>query len=201
MPHAGDGALIAGRLVVLVHASPPGGARTSTGFPGVRLSAASSALVLATFLLGGCGQSTVGYPCLPRARAVVARVFGVAAARVSMAVSTGGNAMRQCTFTAAPRGARGVRVTVNVDTGAQAYFRLERTVVEASQVFSTVRLIAAPQQVPGIGLDADWFPAEQQLMTTDGRRLLTVSVGWGGASESRRRALAEVVVGPYLGRR
>jgi len=109
--------------------------------------------------------------------------------------------MRQCTYGARVGDGRRVVVTVNVDTGAQAYFRLERTVVEASQVFSTVRLIAAPQQVPGIGLDADWFPAERQLMTTDGRRLLTVSVGWGGATESRRRALVEAVVRPYLGRR
>jgi hypothetical protein len=118
-----------------------------------------------------------------------------------MAVSMGGNAMPECAYTVALPGARRIGVTVNVDTGAQAYFRLERTVVEASQVFSTVRLIAAPQHVPGIGLDADWFPAEQQLMTTDGRQLLTVSVRWARASESRRRALAEVVVGPYLGRR
>ena len=89
-------------------------------------------------------------------------------------------------------------VVANLDSGAQPYFRLERTAVEATQQFSTTRNVAAPQTIKGLGLDADWYPAQQQLQTTDGVRLITITVAWHGVSQGRRRALAVAVARPYL---
>jgi hypothetical protein len=92
-----------------------------------------------------------------------------------------------------------VKVTVILDSYPQAYQRLERTAEEDDQQFGTVRTEAPPQQVMGIGLDADWFPTEQKLMTTDGRRLITAFVAWPGARPGRREALGKAVARRYLG--
>jgi hypothetical protein len=93
-----------------------------------------------------------------------------------------------------------VRLSVEVDTAPQAYAVLERTAEEAAQIFGPVRFDTAPQDITGLGIDAQWFPAQQHLMTTDGVRLITATVDWPSARQSRRRALAEVAARPYLGR-
>jgi hypothetical protein len=98
-----------------------------------------------------------------------------------------------------PRRASGrVAATANVNTGPQPYFVLERTAIEAAQQFTATRMIAAPQAVSRLGIEADWFPAETQLMTTDGVRLITVSVSWRGATQARKRALAVALARTYL---
>ena len=89
---------------------------------------------------------------------------------------------------------------VNVARGPQPYFILERTIVEASQVFGAKRLSPAPVSVSRLGLEASWFPAEQWLMATDGYRLITASVEWRGARQSREIALATAATRPYLHR-
>jgi hypothetical protein len=93
-----------------------------------------------------------------------------------------------------------VRLSVEVDTAPQAYAVLERTAEEAAQIFGPVRFDTAPQDITGLGIDAQWFPAQQHLMTTDGVRLITATVDWPSARQSRLRALAEVAARPYLGR-
>lgn len=67
---------------------------------------------------------------------------------------------------------------------------------QEGQHFGDVR---TAQTVPGMGLDADWFPDRTELMTTDGARLISVTVSWPGAKESRARALAEALARTYLG--
>jgi hypothetical protein len=89
---------------------------------------------------------------------------------------------------------------VTVDSAPQAYSRLERAAVEAAQQFGAVRLEPAPVNVAGLGLDAYWFPKEREVMTTDGVRLITVGVTWGGVGEGRLRAAAEAVAHAFLGR-
>ncbi|MGZ4174171.1 MAG: hypothetical protein ACXVQR_06810, partial [Solirubrobacteraceae bacterium] len=91
------------------------------------------------------------------------------------------------------------RLTTTVDSAPQAYFRLERAVVEDGQHFGNVRTAAPPQTVPGVGLDADWFPDHTELLTTDGARLISVTVHWPGATQARARALAEALARTYLG--
>lgn len=132
--------------------------------------------------------------CLAAARTTVARASGGSVS--SQRQSTGNNAQPQCTYRAGH-----LTVVANVDSSPQPYDRLERTVVEAQQQFGAVRTEPPPQRVPGLGLDADWFPREHQLLTTDGRKLITVTVSWRGASKARKRALAGVVARVYLGRR
>jgi hypothetical protein len=159
-----------------------------------------TAAILAAALLTGCGRAG-GRPsvCAAGARTAVAGRLGVPASAVSQRVSTGNNAMPQCVLTARRPAAAPVVVTVNVDTGPQPYFRLERTAVEAAQQFGTVRLYAPPQQISGLGLDADWFPDGDYAMTTDGRRLITATIGWPRSSQAQRRALAETAARSFLG--
>jgi hypothetical protein len=168
--------------------------------------------ILAAVLLAGCGSSAssrhaasatpskqVAAPvCLPQARDAVARYLRVAPSAVALAPQTGNNSMPQCSFTAHGARKRTVHVIANVNDGPQPYFVLERTAVEAAQQFTPSRMIAAPQSVTGLGIEADWFPAETQLMATDGKRLITVTVAWGSAPAAGKRALATAALRPYL---
>ena len=146
--------------------------------------------LLAVGLSTGCGGSKTAQhttstvaterpsvaACGPQARAAVARVLAVAPGSVVIAPSTGNNGMPQCTF-AARAGCDGqLSVTANLYDGPQPYLILERTTVETAQLFTPKRMVPAPQAITGLGLEADWFPAHNQLMTTDGIRLVTVSV-------------------------
>jgi hypothetical protein len=158
---------------------------------------------LLALLVLGCGHSSSvtthaaarpASPCLPAARATVASYLRAASAAVGTTPGISNSAVPQCVFRAGK-----VRVTALVDSGAQPFFRLERTIVEDSQQFSTVRLEPAPEHVSQLGLDAAWFPGEQQVMTTDGRRLITAAVDWPGVPGGRRRALATAVARMYLG--
>ncbi len=106
--------------------------------------------------------------------------------------------MPQCSFSTRLTDGKRVAVVANVDNAPSPYFRLERTAVEASQVFTPTRLSPAPDAIPGLGLEADWFPAMQQLMTTDGLRLITVSFSWPGATQKDEQSVGEAVARTYL---
>ncbi len=169
------------------------------------ISGVSTLVVVAVGIaLGGCGDSShttsTGHRptpletvCAPAARAAIAQFLGVEPSTISARASISNEATPQCVF----RGGA-VKVTANVDTGPQPYFRLERTVVEAGQQFGTVRLEPAPVNIPKMGLDADWFPGEHQVMTTDGKRLITVGVASRRTRPPRQRALAQDVARTYL---
>ncbi len=74
-----------------------------------------------------------------------------------------------------------VRVDVQVDTNPQAEFRFERAVVERGQnaVWGHDNS-KAPVQLHGLGIGADWFPADRELLTTDGKQLISVLLVHGG---------------------
>jgi hypothetical protein len=137
-------------------------------------------------------------PCHQSVRDIVAQSFQVAPASVTTAVGTGNDGNPQCTYATRLPGGKRVSVNADVYTGPQPYFVLERTVVEAAQPFTPTRLSPAPQAVTGLGLDASWFPNRDQLMSTDGLKLLTVTVAWPGASRNREVAVATAVSRPYL---
>jgi hypothetical protein len=136
--------------------------------------------------------------CRPETRTVTTRFLALTPGAISAAASTGNNAMPQCSYTVRLADGKHVVAIANVDTSPQPYFRLERTAIEAAQVFGSERIVPAPQAVTGLGLEADWFPAHTQLMSTDGLRLITVSVSWKGVTQKRQRALAEAVARTYL---
>lgn len=134
--------------------------------------------------------------CKPAARAAIARQLGINAGTLSERQSTGNNDEPQCTF-----GARHQRwsLIVNVDSSPQPYARLERTIDEAAQIFTPTRVSPAPQNVSHLGLVASWLPGSSELITTDTKRLITVTVNWAGVSQRRQLALATVAARPYLG--
>jgi len=175
--------------------------------PRRRRAAVPAAAIAATALLCGCGHSAsaktaathrhLTVACTSAALEAMARTLTLGTANVATAGSTGGNAMPQCTFSARLRGKR-VEVTMNVDNGPQPYFVLERTIVEASQIFPQ-RLSPPPQPVDGLGLEAAWFPAATHLEATDGKRLLTATVvTWPGAATKSEIQLARAMIAPYL---
>jgi hypothetical protein len=133
--------------------------------------------------------------CKPAAREAIARRLGIGAETVTERPGTGNNDEPQCTF-----GARDRRwsLIVNVDSSSQPYARLERTVDEAAQIFTARRVSPAPQNVSHLGLVAAWLPGSSELMTTDTKRLITVTVNWTGASPRRQLGLATSAARPYL---
>ncbi len=131
---------------------------------------------------------------------MVAGFLGVSVAGVSVRVTTANSGSPECDFTARPGGQGTVKLSVEVDTAPQPYAVLERSAEEAAQIFGPVRFETPPQNITGLGLDADWFPAQQHLMTTDGVALITATVSWPSVRQARRRALAAVAARPYLGR-
>jgi hypothetical protein len=137
---------------------------------------------------------------VPRARPTIASRLQVPVSAVSQVVSKGNNGMPQCVLTATRPGQPPVHVAVNLDSGPQPYFRLERTAVEASQQFGTERLYAAPELIMGLGLDADWFPDGNYVLTTDGVNLITTTVAWPGSSQAQRRALSVAIARRFVGR-
>lgn len=170
-------------------------------------------LVLAGLLTGlalvGCGtassRSSAPPPkaaapprppvCAPAASTVIARYARVAAGVIEARAATGNNAEPECHFRAP-----GLSVVVNVDSSPQPYQRLERTVCEDSQQFGTVRNFSPPVNLPKLGLVAAWVPDESELLTTDGRNLLTITVAWRRQKRTRQIALATLVARRYLGK-
>jgi hypothetical protein len=136
--------------------------------------------------------------CTPAGLASIARFLRVSPASISTHAATANSSYPECPFTARPAG-RPVRVTVEVDTEPAAYAVLERTIIEQSQTFPQ-RLHPAPQHVGRLGIDASWFPEQQQVMTTDAVRLVIATIGWPSAPQARRVALAVAAARPYLGR-
>ena len=137
--------------------------------------------------------------CTPRARPAIAGVEHLSPRALSTRAAKAGSGYPECVFTLRMRGRRVVRVTVQVDTAPDAYAVLERTVDEAVQIWP-VRFQSPPQHIDRLGIDADWFPEEQHLMTTDAVRLITATVAWPRGTRAQKVALAVAAARPYLGR-
>jgi hypothetical protein len=124
----------------------------------------------------------------------------VAPGAIATHADTADSDFPECHFTVHPSGGRVVRVTVEVDTEPQAYGVLDRTIVEAAQIFGPQRYSAAPVNVPHLGILASWFPQEQHLETTDAVRVVIATVAWSKAKARSKIALATAAARPYLGR-
>ncbi len=133
--------------------------------------------------------------CEPAAGIEIARYAGIGASALKARATTGSNSEPECHF----RGPR-VSVVVNIDSSPQPYQRLGRTIDEDSQSFGTTRNFTPPVIVPKLGLEAAWIPDQSMLLTTDGRKLLTVTVAWRGQKRARQVALATTVARRYLGK-
>ncbi len=154
----------------------------------------SGLLVVAT--LAGCGGSKpLPKPCSTKGLTAVARALSVSSGTVKTRADVGNNGSPECAYSAGK-----ASVVVNVNRTPQAYFLLERTEVEATQQFGLVRAVAAPYDVPGVGLDAWWFPAESQFETTDGVNLLVVTVTIPHAPAKRLPQVGKAAAEAYLGK-
>jgi hypothetical protein len=136
--------------------------------------------------------------CTQEAQAAVLRVEHLPAGALSTRAGKANSGYPECVFTLRKRGRRPVRVTVQDNTAPDAYAVLERTVDEAVQIWP-VRFQSPPEHIDGLGIDADWFPEEQHLMTTDAVHLITATVVWSHASRKQKVALAVAAARPYLG--
>ena len=134
--------------------------------------------------------------CYDAAKDAMAGVLGVQAQQITTAEKTGTTGNPECTYTAAT-GRHKIKLLADDYTGNQPYFILERTAEEAAQVFVPTRTVAPPQSI-NMGLGADWFPAREQLMATDGLKLITTTVTWTGVTQKHRLALAEAFIKPYI---
>ncbi len=152
-------------------------------------------------LLAGCGGSDVpARPavCKIKAQQAIARDLGIRLTAVKYARSSGNNGMPQCAFRTRTAD-RTVVITVNVDDGPQAYFRLLRTVNEATQIFGVPPPdFHPPQGLSGLGPFASWFPTNDQLMATNYADLVTVTVTWPAGDRDEKVKIARSAVVPYL---
>ena len=172
---------------------------------------ALGAAVLSALALAACGGSssdqtssakhrantTAAIPvCYPVAKDAMATFLGIAPAQIVTARVHGTTGNPECSFTTGS-GHHRIMLLADDYMGAQAFFILDRTEEEAQQVFVPTRQVAPPQAVT-MGLGADWFPAREQLMATDGLKLITTTVTWNKVSQRRRLALAKAFTRPYI---
>jgi hypothetical protein len=108
-----------------------------------------------------------------------------------------------------PDGARACRVTadsvrlslvVGIDTQPQAQFRLDKQVTEYGQgvIWFHQGDAAYPQYIAHLGVEADWLPAADELLETDGARLIMILVERTPAADGPRRAIAVALGRSYL---
>ena len=134
--------------------------------------------------------------CYAAAKAAMASFLGIQAQQIATARSTGTTGNPECLYTT-DTGKHEIKLLADDYTGGQPYFILERTAEEAAQVFVPTRTVPPPAEV-NMGLGAFWFPAREQLMATDGLKLITTTVTWKGVTQQHRLALAKASTKPYI---
>jgi hypothetical protein len=154
----------------------------------------------------GAAAAHLATPCAHRAGAALARATSLPAASIVASTFTAPGGEASCRFTT--RGAGGARtldVVAELDSAPQAFYRLEREVVEYGQnvLWHNEGAAAYPRDVAHLGLDADWLAAADQLITTDGVRLITILVNAAPAhaadgAEGIAASLARCYLGPLV---
>jgi hypothetical protein len=145
-------------------------------------------LGLAALAAVGCGSSGV-VPARHAASRCSARMAAAAGAGAHTRLVARDPDVVTCLYEAAGR-----RLRVTVDTAPQAWLRWQRAQVERLQTTSEWAHTPSqqPRDVPGVGGGAFWVQAPRELVTSDGRRLLTVRVLRPAAPASARRAAIRV---------
>lgn len=167
---------------------------------------------------GGCGgaahtaahvtpstTAALPSPCFTRARRALARSSGIAVDSVVSSPFTAPSGAAGCRFSTRDHAVGLLGVVAELDSAPQAYYRLEREVVEFGQnvVWAHLGERAYPVAIPHLGRDADWFPSENQLVTSDGVGLITIVVSSvpvdSGGGERVAASLARTYLGPLVG--
>jgi hypothetical protein len=139
-------------------------------------------------------------PCSQRARGVLAATATVAAGAIAGSPFTATNGAASCRFTTRRAATGPLDVIAELDGAPQAYYRLEKEVVEYGQnvIWGHLGNRAYPVTVPHLGLDADWFPRDARLATSDGVRLITIVVASSPAHAGGGELIAEKLARVYL---
>ena len=182
---------------------------STRSFSGWRRGGAAATVALVLGLLAGCGaahsksgsgalSAYVRVACSPRTVAVLARDSSQPRASIRAAAFIAPSGSEGCRYRAP--GARGPDVTVELDAAAQAYYRLDREVVEYSQnvIWAHQSPKVYPQYIPRLGIEADWLPSPQELVSTDGLRVVSVSMSRWIARAGAAELAAEDVARLYL---
>jgi hypothetical protein len=151
-----------------------------------------AAAVAALLASSGCGggatpPTTAASPC-PRA---IAAALGE---RARGDLEDRAPDVLTCTY----RGGDGAEARVMIDSAPQALRRFSRTVVERAQAHLGDGRSELPVELAGIGVGAAWVAEPRELMATDGRRLVTVTIVVP-RSGARPRATAAAVARAALG--
>ena len=143
------------------------------------------ALLACVLALAGCGGTTAA----PVHRVVDPCARMAAAAGEHGAVAAKDPQILTCRLTSA-----NAEFRVVVDTAPQALVRWQRAQVERTQTTREWANIPAqqPVMVNGVGQGAFWVRAPRELVSTDGRRLVTVRVLRPRAATAARRAAIRV---------
>jgi len=157
----------------------------------------------------GAAAAHLATPCAHRAGATLARATSLPPASIVASAFTAAGGEASCRFTT--RGAGGARtldIVAELDSAPQAFYRLEREVVEYGQnvLWHNEGAAAYPRDIAHLGLDADWLAAAGQLITTDGVRLITILVNAAPAhaadgAEGIAASLARCYLGPLVPQR
>jgi hypothetical protein len=134
-----------------------------------------------------------------KGRPVLAARLRVRAAAVKGHLVKANDGSPQCDFRV-PDGGGPLSLWVSLDNAPQPYQVLDRRSVEEGQNFGFLKHFKVPRSIPGLGLTGWWFPREQQVQTTDGRILITVTIiNWPHHGGGPRSALSAAVARAYLG--
>lgn len=163
----------------------------SSTLPEVRL----LVIGLTAIAIAGCGGGDAAQPARPTKSA--AKPADPCSARMTAAAGPGAHARVLASdpdvVTCRYAGDRGT-FRVTVDSAPQAWFRWQRAQVERLQTTAEWARTPAqqPRDVPGVGGGAFWVRAPRELVTSDGKRLLTVRVLRPRQATAARRAAIRV---------
>jgi hypothetical protein len=150
---------------------------------------------LAGLALAGCGGGDSAPP--PAKPTHAAKPADPCSAKMTTAAGPGAHARVVATdpdvVTCSYAGDRGT-FRVTVDKAPQAWLRWERAQIERLQTTAEWARTPAqqPRNVPGVGGGAFWVRAPRELVTSDGKLLLTVRVLRPRQATAARRAAIEV---------
>lgn len=145
-------------------------------------------MIVSAVLSAGCG-SAAPTACGRSVPGAVARLVGAGSA--SGAIKTQSSGDVTCLFKAtSPRGGEPEAMSVRVQNGPRASVGFDTEITHLTQFPVAGEL---PQQVSGVGVEADWLPGVRQLLATTTDRFVTVSVlAHGNGAPSDRLAAGDV---------
>jgi hypothetical protein len=164
--------------------------------------AARAATVLSALALAACGGSghtaAKGPPAVRVCTAAASAAGRALGSRVKFSITDKDPVNIECALSGS-----GVKLAVTAQASSQAYTAWNIATTHFEQAFGAFGHTQHPQTFPGLGTVAQWFPAQQQFLTTNGTpsrggTFVTIAVThWASPATSRvsvARAVAQRVL-------